>query len=130
MVDKFDNHQAITETYSVERPASVTGTAVYDQIINQSKKYGLNTNTALRIAKCESAFRQYNEDGGIIRGKVNPADVGVFQINEKYHLERSQTLGFDIYQTADNIEYAMWLMKKEGTRHWNWSRPCWGQENA
>ena len=130
VVDKFDNHQVITETYSVEHPTSTSGAAIYDQIIDQSAKYGLNTDTALRIAKCESTFRQYNENGEVIRGKVNPADVGVFQVNEKYHLSRSKTLGFDIHQTADNIEYAMWLMKKEGTRHWNWSKPCWSQENV
>jgi hypothetical protein len=130
VVDKLDNHQAVVETYSVERPTSQSGSAIYDQIIAQSKKYDLDTNTALRIAKCESTFRQYNENGEVVRGKVNPADAGVFQINEKYHLSQSEAQGFDIHQTAGNIEYAMWLMKKEGTRHWNWSKPCWGQEKV
>jgi hypothetical protein len=96
-----------------------------------SAKYGIHADTALKIAKCESEFHQYNSSNGeVYRGEVNPADVGVFQINEKYHLERSESLGLDIHKTHDNIEYAMWLMKKEGNRHWNWSKPCWGKTNV
>ena len=119
-----------TETYSVERPTSASGQMIYDQIIVSSAKYGIHADTALRIARCESNFRQYNSDGEVLRGKQNSADAGVFQINEKYHLDRSQDLDLDIHQTQGNIEYAMWLMKKEGNRHWNWSKPCWGKEGV
>lgn len=123
-------NQTIAPTYSVERPVSQASNAVYDEIIDLSAKYDLNTDIALRIANCESNLRQYNSEGKILRGKVNPADAGVFQINEKYHLERSETLDLDIHKTHDNIEYAMWLMKKEGTRHWNSSKPCWNKATA
>lgn len=129
ITNKFDN-QPVIEAYSIERPTNTAKAEIYDQIIDQSAKYGLQADTALRIAKCESEFHQYTSDGEVYRGEVNPADVGIFQINEKYHLSRSEALGFDIHQTADNIEYAMWLMKKEGNRHWNWSKPCWNKDNA
>ena len=115
---------AQVETYSVEMPTSSTAQAIYNKIVKASDKYGIDTDT--RIAKCESDFRQYTSDGEVMRGEKNPDDVGIFQINEKYHLEGSQALGFDIHKTNDNIDYAMWLMKKEGNRHWNWSKPCWG----
>jgi len=120
--------EAAQSSYSVERPQNTTNAKIYDQIIDASKKYGIYGDTALRIAKCESDFHQFDENGNVARGKVNPSDVGVFQINEKYHLDRSQNLDLDIHTTKGNIEYAMWLMKKEGTKHWNWSKPCWGND--
>ncbi len=129
ITNKFDN-QPVVQTYSVERPESTTSATIYDKIVDLSAKNGLDTDTALKIAKCESDLRQYNNDGSAYRGEVNPADVGVFQINEKYHLDESQALGYDIHKTNDNIEFAMWLMKKEGTRHWNWSKPCWGKDTS
>ena len=91
-----------------------------------SGRYGVNPTSALDIARCESRLQQFREDGTLVRGKKNPRDVGVFQINEKYHLERSKALGFDVYTTAGNIEYAMWLMARDGDRPWRWSEDCWG----
>lgn len=81
------------------------------------------------MAFCESTLRQFSEDGDVLRGIVNPKDVGVFQINERFHLDKSISLDMDIYTTEGNIEYAMWLMENEGVRHWKASKPCWG-ENA
>lgn len=92
-----------------------------------SSHYDVDPTLALDIARCESRLQQFHEDGILVRGKKNAHDVGVFQINEEYHLERSKALGFDIYTTAGNIEYAMWLMKHDGDRHWHWSQGCWGE---
>ncbi len=78
------------------------------------------------IARCESHYRQYVSDGVLLRGKVNPADVGVMQINEKYHLQRSKELGFDIYTLKGNLEYGEYLYDEQGAQPWSASRPCWG----
>ncbi len=130
IANRFDGNQTVVQTYSVNKPKTAGGQETYQKIIDASVKYGLDTDTALRIAKCESNLRQYNEEtGNPLRGQQNPKDVGVYQINEEYHLEQSQVLGFDIYQKDGNIEYAMWLMKKEGNRHWNWSKPCWNKDS-
>jgi hypothetical protein len=86
---------------------------------------GINPELARKIAFCESTTRQFTKDGQVLRGLHNSDDVGVFQINEAYHLKKSQELGFDIYSTEGNIGYAMWLLKNEGERHWKWSQPCW-----
>lgn len=80
------------------------------------------------IARCESGERQFNQDGTVLRGQLNPHDVGYFQINEQYHLEKSKSLGYDIYSFDGNIRYALWLYEREGTRPWNWSKSCWGLE--
>lgn len=99
----------------------------YRLIIELSKQYGLSSDLALQIAWCESHLAHYEADSTQVkRGRLNSADVGVFQINEKYHLAKSRELGFDIEQLRDNIEYAMWLMKNEGSQHWFWSHACWG----
>jgi hypothetical protein len=102
-----------------------TLTAIEQTIVSTSSKYGLDTETALRIAKCESGLRQYEADGKVVRGVVNPQDVGVFQINEAYHLKQAEEMGYDIYTPEGNIGYALWLMKNGGNRHWNSSRSCW-----
>jgi hypothetical protein len=126
--DKTNDPIAVTESYSVDRPESVASGKIYDKIVEASTKYGIHTDTALRIAYCESRLNQYNAEGNVLHGKQNPADAGIFQINEKWHLSQSQKLGFDIHTTDGNIEYAMWLMKKEGNKHWKWSKPCWGED--
>jgi len=106
--------------------AEVREYTVPELIKELSGYYGVDSTLALDIARCESRLQQFREDGTLVRGNKNPSDVGVFQINEKYHLERSKTLGFDIYTTIGNIEYAMWLMKQGGSRYWRWSQGCWG----
>ena len=49
----------------------------------------------VEIAKCESQFTQFNKDGSVHRGRINPADVGAFQVNESYHLRESQNLNLE-----------------------------------
>jgi len=79
------------------------------------------------IARCESKFRQWEDNGTVLRGKINKKDVGLFQINEKYHLKASKRLGMDIHTVEGNIAYAKYLYKKEGSTPWNWSGHCWNK---
>lgn len=78
------------------------------------------------IAKCESRFRHYGSDGEVLRGEQVSKDRGVMQINEYYHLEDSQRLGFNIYTLEGNVAYARYLYEKQGTRPWRPSAKCWG----
>jgi hypothetical protein len=80
-----------------------------------------------KISWCESKNRQFNADGSIHRGEINPQDVGKYQINEFYHLEASRKLGMDIYTEEGNTMYALYLYEHEGTTPWNWSKSCWSQ---
>lgn len=89
------------------------------------KEYFKDDPILAEIAKCESTYRQFKKDGRVIRGLVNPADIGVMQINEKYHSEVSEKLGFDIYTLDGNMAYAKWLYDKEGVRPWKSSSKCW-----
>lgn len=82
-----------------------------------------------KIAWCESKNRQFNADGSVHRGEINPQDVGKYQINEHYHLEASIVLGMDIYTLEGNTEYAQYLYSTQGTTPWNWSKHCWSDPN-
>lgn len=79
------------------------------------------------IAKCESTYRQFDNKGKIIRGMQNQSDVGVMQINEYYHRERAEKLGYNLREFAGNLAYAKWLYEHEGTAPWSASEKCWGK---
>lgn len=113
--------------------SAVTGSAnqeIPELISKKSKEEGISANLTQAIAFCESNYRQFTDDKEtVLRGLHNPLDVGIFQINEKYHLEKSKSLDFDIYTIEGNIDYALWLIKHEGAQHWKWSEPCWSKQN-
>lgn len=79
----------------------------------------------VEIARCESRFRQYDTNGTVIRGKVDPRDIGVMQINEYYNGDTAKKLGFDIYSIDGNLEFAAYLYAKRGTSPWQASAKCW-----
>lgn len=81
------------------------------------------------IARCESSFHQFDSKGNIVRGRVNSADVGVMQINEKYHGEMAKKLGFDLYTVEGNIAYAKHLYNEQGSQPWISSSKCWGSNS-
>ena len=79
-----------------------------------------------KVAKCESRYRQTDANGEILRGETNKFDVGVMQINEKYHLERAKGMDLNIYTLGGNLEYARNLYDVSGTAPWSASKACWG----
>lgn len=86
-----------------------------------------DTPILIEIARCESTFTHYDKNGVLIRGRVNKADVGVMQINEKYHLDTATKLGYDIHTVEGNVAYAKHLYKEFGASPWSASSPCWGK---
>ena len=125
-----------TDTPKVEN--SVTESIVVRQIGNKEienimsteqyvRKYFSDIPIMIQIAKCESTFRQLDSDGEVHRGLKNPADVGVMQINEHYHLDKSVKDNYDIYTIEGNTAYARELYEDKGTDPWNSSKACWGK---
>ena len=84
----------------------------------------------IEIARCESRFRQYDSEGGVLRGQENSLDRGVMQINEYYHGEDSDKLGFDILTLEGNTAYARYIFERYGVSPWYPSYPCWGKTAA
>ena len=89
--------------------------------------YFKDTPILASIARCESQYRQYDKDGNVLRGIENTFDVGVMQINEKYHLEAAKKLGFDIYTIEGNTAYAKYIYDRQGAKPWMSSSPCWAK---
>ncbi len=79
----------------------------------------------IQIARCESTFRHTLADGTVLRGRVDSADTGVMQINQRYHGEKARELGLDLTDIYDNMAYARDLYERQGTKPWKASAPCW-----
>ncbi len=91
------------------------------------REYFVDTPILADIAWCESRMRHFGKDGTILRGTVDSDDIGVMQINTRYHLKDSLELGLDVYSLKGNLEYARHLYEKQGTKPWLASSPCWGK---
>ncbi|MEY2664560.1 MAG: hypothetical protein RIT04_368 [Candidatus Parcubacteria bacterium] len=131
---------AATSTASTTDAATTTATTtVQEQTMDQTQverlvsykthvtAYFADTPMLIDIARCESEFRQYDRQGNLIRGRVNDQDVGIMQINEKYHLEKSKSLGYDIYTVEGNLAYAKYIYEKQGGAPWSASQKCWSK---
>ena len=79
-----------------------------------------------KIAFCESSGKHFNEDGEVVRGKVNPYDIGKYQINVLYWGEKAKELGHDVFTEEGNEAMAMEMYREQGTKPWSSSKPCWG----
>jgi len=94
-----------------------------------------------RVADCESGIRnadgsavpfsarQYDDDGSVVHGNAGTIvgeDIGAWQINTYFHLERARSLGIDIYSESGNERYAKILFHEAGGAPWSASRSCHG----
>lgn len=79
----------------------------------------------VKICKAESGGKQFKANGDVVRGMVNPSDIGYCQINEYINNDEARRLGYDIYTEKGNKEYAVHLFLTRGTEPWNSSRHLW-----
>ena len=79
----------------------------------------------VEIASCESNFRHTLSDGSVLRGRIDDDDIGVMQINKRYHQDSADRLNLDLNDIYDNMVYARILYNDAGTKPWNPSAPCW-----
>lgn len=81
------------------------------------------------IAGCESGGKQFNEDGSVVHGNVNPHDIGYLQINEVVHLDLiNEHNELNIYKSKDdNLKMGEIIREKyHGYGPWYLSQACWG----
>ncbi len=79
----------------------------------------------VKICKAESGGKQFKTNGDVMRGIVNPSDIGYCQINEYINNDEARRLGYDIYTEQGNKDYAVYLFMTRGTEPWNSSRNVW-----
>lgn len=86
------------------------------------------------VCGCESsgdpdkAPTQYDADGNVLHGRVNPNDIGMCQINvqpKNGNIQQAEKLGLDVYTEQGNIKMANWLYAHQGLTPWDSSKSCW-----
>ncbi len=105
-----------------EEAASNTDMSDTERAVRQ---YFSDIPALIEVARCESTFRHADADGNLIHGKVNKDDIGVMQINQYYHEESAQKLGYDIRTLYGNMAFGRYLYGKYGTEPWSASSKCW-----
>jgi len=84
----------------------------------------------IQIARCESNFRHTLADGSVLRGNIDKDDIGVMQINRRYHEKQATAMGLDLNDLYQNMTYARTLYNKEGTQPWSASAFCWNKNQV
>jgi hypothetical protein len=95
--------------------------AVTERILT---RYFADAPDMVGVAECESGFRQYNQDGSVLRGGYGGSMIGLFQLHEKYHRPAAEAMGLDIDSLFGNIAYAKHLYQTEGLDPWLDSLTC------
>lgn len=93
-------------------------------------KYFSDIPVMIEVARCESQFRQHGKSGEVLTGLVNEFDKGVMQINEYYHKDDAEKLGYDIHTLEGNVAYARFLFETQGLQPWISSSKCWKNTKA
>ena len=96
-----------------------------DSVEAYVQSYFADEPVLIAIAECESHFRQFDKNGSVLRGKALPEDIGIMQINERYHTKTARAHGNDLYTIEGNLAYARYLYKAQGTTPWLASAKCW-----
>ena len=116
-----------SDEISVTSKTSTETVSRFENIRSYVTAYYADTPLLIEVARCESGFAHYDNDGQVVRGKINKNDVGVMQINEKYHLETARKMGIDIHTIEGNVAYGKHLYEKFGAAPWKASAGCWSK---
>lgn len=120
---------SLSQETTIQKIATTTATSTPSSLKNVVNDYFSDIPELVDVARCESRFRQFDRDGRVLRGVINKGDVGVMQINEYYHGDRAQKLGYDLYSVEGNMAYARFLYEREGLTPWQSSSKCWHKED-
>jgi hypothetical protein len=65
----------------------------------------------------------------VVRGKWNPHDMGLFQINTVVWGKKAEELGYDIRTQEGNEQMARYIFENYGSVPWQASVKCWSRVN-
>ncbi len=121
---------AQTATTTPDIPATTTTTNISldpfnsDDVEAKVRQDFADVPVMIRIAKCESGFRQFDPYGNPLFGGTGGM-VGVFQEAAAIHGDSAAALGFNINTLDGNLGYARYLYETQGTAPWLGSVACW-----
>jgi hypothetical protein len=116
---------ALVGTSAAEAKRQNQTIAFSPQVEKQVRLAFARTPVMVKIARCESGFRQHDGRGAPLKNKHSTA-TGAFQVMYSLHHKNASRLGFNLKTTQGNIGYAKYLYRTEGTRPWRASKHCWG----
>ncbi len=99
-------------------PTAQASTLSPTTIESMVEKYFKDAPDMVTVAKCESNFRQFDEDGNVLRGGYGDEMIGVFQIDETVHRDTALSMGYDIDTFLGNLLYTRHLYSQEGVNPW------------
>ena len=81
---------------------------------------------ARKILNCESGLTHKTKDN---INKDGSKDIGIGQINEKYHGKEMKKAGLNIRDETDNLVYSFYLMGRNNLRDYSASKSCWAKQS-
>jgi hypothetical protein len=84
----------------------------------------------VEVARCESRFRQFDEETGEPLKNPNSSATGVLQLMASYHREPAKRMGYNIDTLEGNLGYGEALYEQQGLKPWEESRYCWEKHLA
>lgn len=112
---------AITEPIILELSEQPTKAEVASYIAKKATQEGVDADTMLRIAKCESGYNYLAKNS-------NSTASGVYQFLNSTWLNTRVQMGVDkssVFNAKDNIDTAIWKVKNGGIKAWDASFKCW-----
>lgn len=89
---------------------------IKEMIVAKAEENGIDSDLMLNIAECESHFK----NDAIHHNNNQSIDIGIFQLNDIHGLSAEDRL-----DSEKNIDYAIKLIKRNGTKDWSASQSCW-----
>jgi hypothetical protein len=72
----------------------------------------------IQVAKMESRFTHYKEDGTVLEGWITKGDLGLFQISRPHWQKEADRLGLNLHNIVDNVKMARYIYDKQGITAW------------
>ena len=131
----LNDDSTVSETVAYEQIATSTIVAAAEMSVAPTEEeivrsYFKDLPIMVHIAQCESNLKHTLSDGNVLRGRIDDDDIGVMQINQRYHKESADKMDLDLNDIYDNMTFARVLYNESGTRPWNPSAPCWQKTSA
>ncbi len=109
---KFETLDVVSKNIDVE-----------ETIKRMAREYGVNEETALRIAWCESRFDQFAKNPTSSASGVFQITKGTFEDGVRWKFDGWVWSG--VFDGEKNIEMAIWYMSKGQLSRWDASKHCW-----
>ena len=102
------------------------------EAMTKQKLNEAHASALIPVVACESGFRQYRENGNLLRNPTVKDVVGIMQLREKFHPDPAvlseynsehgtnyRRNDFDLEDPEENVDYGIILYKVEGLDPWD-----------